>query len=156
MSAEAAPTPASFRSSRRVEFVDTDMAGIVHYSNFFRYMEAAEVDFLQARGLSVALPWHDKKLGLPRVAAECDFLRPAYFEDILDIDVTLKNLGRKSITYGFEISRAGELVARGQVTCVCCLVLGPRKIESIEIPAEMRAMLLGPGTTAAVNPLRNG
>ncbi len=147
MTAAAASQPVSFRASRRVEFVDTDMAGIVHYSNFFRFMEAAEVDFLQSRGLSVALPWRDKKLGLPRVSAQCDFLRPAYFEDILDIDVTLKNVGRKSIAYGFEISRAGEVLARGQVTCVCCLVLGPRQIESIEIPEEIRALLLGPGKT---------
>lgn len=142
MSAEAAPI--RFRTSRRVEFVDTDMAGIVHYSNFFRFMEAAEVSFLQSRGLSVALSWEGKKLGLPRVAAQCDFLRPAYFEDILDIDVLLKNVGRKSITYGFEISRAGEMLARGQVTCVCCLVLGPRKIESIEIPEDLRAKIQGP------------
>jgi acyl-CoA thioester hydrolase len=134
-----------FRASRRVEFVETDMAGIVHYSNFFRYMEAAEVDFLQARGLSVALTRGDKKIGLPRVAAQCDYFKPAYFEDILDIDVTLENLGRKSITYAFEISRGGEVLARGQVTCVCCLVLGPRKIESIEIPADMRELLLGTG-----------
>ena len=132
-----------FRTSRRVEFVDTDMAGIVHYSNFFRYMESAEVDFLQARGLSVALTRGDKKIGLPRVAAQCDYLKPAYFEDIIDIDVTLKKLGRKSITWGFEISRKGEVLARGQVTCVCCLVLGPRKIESIEIPEDMRQLMLG-------------
>ena len=144
MSAADAPPSQPFRTTRRVEFVDTDMAGIVHYSNFFRFMEGAEVDFLRARGLSVALPWHDKKLGLPRVAAQCDYLRPAFFEDMLDIDVTLKNVGRKSITYGFDVSRAGELLARGQITCVCCLVLGPRKIESIEIPEDFRARLLAP------------
>lgn len=146
MSEESVSQPRPFRTSRRVEFVDTDMAGIVHYSNFFRFMEAAEVDFLQARGLSVALNRGDKKIGLPRVAAQCDFLRPAYFEDILDIDVTLKNLGRKSITYAFEISCKGDVLARGTVTCVCCLVLGPRKLKSIEIPEEMRELLLGPGT----------
>jgi acyl-CoA thioester hydrolase len=144
MSSADSPPPQPFRTTRRVEFVDTDMAGIVHYSNFFRFMEGAEVDFLRARGLSVALPWHDKKIGLPRVAAQCDFLRPAFFEDMLDIDVTLKNVGRKSITYGFDVSRAGELLARGQITCVCCLVLGPRKIESIEIPEDFRARLLAP------------
>jgi acyl-CoA thioester hydrolase len=149
MTAAAATPPVSFRATRRVEFIDTDMAGIAHYSNFFRYMEAAEVDFLRSRGLSVAFPWRDKKLGLPRVAAQCDFVRPAFFEDVLDIDVTLKNVGRKSITYGFDISRAGELLARGQVTCVCCLVHGPREIESIEIPEDFRARLLAPEAAPA-------
>jgi YbgC/YbaW family acyl-CoA thioester hydrolase len=144
MNAEPDPTLTRFRTSRRVEFVDTDMAGIVHYSNFFRFMEAAEVSFLQSRGLSVALSWEGKKLGLPRVSAQCDFFKPAYFEDIVDIDVILKKVGRKSITYEFEISRAGELLARGQVICVCCLVLGPREIESVEIPEGLRAKLQGP------------
>ena len=46
-----------FRTTRRIEFADTDMAGIVHFANFFRFMEAAEVEFLRARGVSVALTW---------------------------------------------------------------------------------------------------
>ena len=55
-----------FRVTRRVEFGDTDMAGIVHFSNFFRYMESAETAFLRARGLSVA--WRDGgvRYGFPR------------------------------------------------------------------------------------------
>ena len=39
-----------FRTTRRVELADTDMAGIVHFANFFRFMESAEVDFLRASG----------------------------------------------------------------------------------------------------------
>src|SRR5213078_989612 len=45
--------PAVFRTTRRVEFADTDMAGIVHFANFFRYMESAEHEFLRSHGLSV-------------------------------------------------------------------------------------------------------
>ena len=40
--------------TRRVEFGDTDLAGIMHFANFFRFMEAAETDFLRQRGLSVS------------------------------------------------------------------------------------------------------
>ena len=53
MSADPAVTPARFRTIRRVEFVDTDMAGIVDFSNFFRYMEASVVSFLQSLSLYV-------------------------------------------------------------------------------------------------------
>ena len=42
-----------FKAQRRVEFSDTDMAGIMHFSNFFKFMEVAETDFLTARGLNV-------------------------------------------------------------------------------------------------------
>ncbi len=61
-----------FRTSRRVEFAETDLAGIAHFSNFFRWMESAEVDFLIARGLNVSLGWNGQKLGFPRVSASCD------------------------------------------------------------------------------------
>src|SRR3954468_12285601 len=92
---------------RRVEFVDTDMAGIVHFSNFFRWMESAEVEFLRSLGLSVKLAWEGVPLGFPRVSAACDYVRPARFEDILQIAVTLAKVGRKSVTYAFEFAVAG-------------------------------------------------
>ena len=124
-----------FHSRRRVEFVDTDMAGIAHFSNFFRWMESAEVDFLHARGLSVKVPWEGQQLGFPRVSAACDYLSPARFEDVLDIAVTLEKLGTKSVAYTFEFSCGGVPVARGKVTAVCCRVREDRTLESVEIPA---------------------
>jgi acyl-CoA thioester hydrolase len=133
------PTP--FRTTRRIEFADTDMAGIVHFANFFRFMEAAEVEFLRSQGLSVAMPHEGQRLGFPRVAASCDYLRPARFEEVLDVAVRLHRLGRKSVTYAFEFSRAGEVIARGQVTSVCCRLNPDRSFEAIEIPAAIRARL---------------
>jgi YbgC/YbaW family acyl-CoA thioester hydrolase len=133
--------PESFRSQRRVEFADTDMAGMVHFANFFRYMEGAEVEFLHSRGLSVAM-LHDggQRIGLPRVAASCDFLNPARFEDLLDVVVTIKKVGRKSIIYGFEFFKDQTIIARGQITAVCCRV-SPERIESMEIPPDIRKKL---------------
>jgi YbgC/YbaW family acyl-CoA thioester hydrolase len=129
-----------FRTTRRVEFGDTDMAGIVHFANFFRYMEAAETAFLRSLGGSVKLEWEGQAFAFPRVSASCDFLSPAFFEDLMDIDVRIDNLGRKSVTYAFEFSREETVLARGKVTSVCCRP-GTRPIESIEIPASFRALL---------------
>jgi YbgC/YbaW family acyl-CoA thioester hydrolase len=130
-----------FRTARRVEFVDTDMAGIVHFSNFFRWMESAEVEFLRSLGLSVKLPWAGEELGFPRVSASCDYVRPAYFEEVLQIAVRVEKVGRKSLTYGFEFTREGEVIARGRVSSVCCRVRAGHKLESVEIPAGLRALL---------------
>jgi YbgC/YbaW family acyl-CoA thioester hydrolase len=130
-----------FRTTRRVEFVDTDMAGIVHFSNFFRWMESAEVEFLRARGLSVKLPWEGQVLGFPRVSASCDYLRPARFQDVLDIAVRVERIGRKSVTYAFEFSLDGAVIARGRVSSVCCRVRPGHDIESVPIPAALRAVL---------------
>jgi acyl-CoA thioester hydrolase len=131
-----------FRTRRRVEFVDTDMAGIVHFSNYFRWMESAEVDFLLARGLSVKLGWEGVALGFPRVSASCDYLKPIHFEDMIDITVTLERLGAKSATYAFDFTHDGVLVARGKVTAVCCRVREDKTIEAVEIPATLRERLL--------------
>jgi YbgC/YbaW family acyl-CoA thioester hydrolase len=131
-----------FRATRRVEFADTDMAGIAHFSNFFRWMEAAEVSFLADRGLNVALRSGGRQLGFPRVSASCDFFKPVTFMDVLDIGVSVERVGAKSVTYGFEFRKAGEVVARGKVTSVCCLIRPDRGIEAIEIPEEIRAKLL--------------
>jgi YbgC/YbaW family acyl-CoA thioester hydrolase len=134
---------AVFRTTRRVEFADTDMAGIVHFVNFFRYMEVAEHEFLRARGLSVALDWEGQHLSFPRVSASCDFQSPVRFEDVLDIELELAKVGRKSLTFAFTFRHADRLVARGQLGTVCCLLRPGQPLESIEIPPGVRERLLG-------------
>jgi YbgC/YbaW family acyl-CoA thioester hydrolase len=133
--------PAPFRTSRRVEFCDTDMAGIVHFSNFFRFMEFAEQELLRSLGLSVAWTEGGVRLGFPRVAASCDFTKPVRFEDVVDISVTVAQIGTKSVTYRFDFACRGEAVARGQVSTVCCRKGPDGSLTSIEIPASIRAKL---------------
>jgi acyl-CoA thioester hydrolase len=138
----------TFQTQRRIEFGDTDMAGIVHFSNFFRFMESAECAFLRQFGLSVKMDWEGTIIGFPRVSATCDYVSPARFEDVLDVAVTVERVGAKSVTYAFEFTRAGTLIARGKVTSVCCRVGTQRPMESIEIPAGYRARLLADTTSA--------
>jgi acyl-CoA thioester hydrolase len=138
----------TFQMQRRIEFGDTDMAGIVHFSNFFRFMESAECAFLRQFGLSVKMDWEGTTIGFPRVSAACDYVSPARFEDVLDVAVTVERVGAKSVTYAFEFTRAGTLIARGKVTSVCCHVGSQRPMESIEIPAGYRARLLADTTSA--------
>jgi len=136
--------PTSFQTKRRIEFADTDMAGIVHFANFFRFMEAAEQEFLRSRGLSVSMDWNGEAIGFPRVSATCDYFKPAQFEDLLNVSVRVEKVGRKSVTYTIEFHRDGELLARGQVSSVCCRVLGERKLEAMEIPRAFRQRLEQP------------
>jgi acyl-CoA thioester hydrolase len=131
----------AFRTTRRIEFCDTDMAGIVHFANFFSFMESSEVEFLRGRGLSVKLDWEGQTIGFPRVSARCDYLKPARFEDLLEVTVAIDNIGRKSVTYAFEFFLKGEVIARGQVTSVCCRVLPDNQLQAIEIPASYRERL---------------
>ena len=133
------PTP--FQFNRRVEFADTDMAGIMHFSNFFRFMESAETAFLRARGLSVAWVEGGRRYGFPRVSAACDYATPARFEDELTISVTVEQVGRKSVTYRYDFARGAEPVAVGRMTAVYCRKGGVGEIEALDIPPELRAKL---------------
>jgi YbgC/YbaW family acyl-CoA thioester hydrolase len=131
----------AFTTTRRVEFGDTDLAGIMHFSNFFRFMEAAETDFLLARELSVAWEANGERYGFPRVAAACDYSSPARFGDILTVGVTVEKVGRKSVTYRYEFTHEGRAVAVGRVTAVYARKGGPAGIEALDIPPDIRAKL---------------
>jgi acyl-CoA thioester hydrolase len=130
-----------FCMRRVVEFGDTDMAGIVHFAQFFRYMEAAEHAFLRSLGISVVMEWEGVPLGLPRVSATCDYLRPARFADELDICVSVRRLGRSSVTYAFEFLKGPETIARGQITAVWCQLASGQVLAAVEIPEPIRTKL---------------
>lgn len=131
-----------FTVRRRVEFVDTDMAGIMHFSNYFRMMESAEQEFLRARGLTVAWMQDGQRVGFPRVSASCDYSRALRFEDVVEIVVSIERVGQKSVTYNFAFSCAGEPIANGRITTCCSREATPgSSMVSIEIPEEIRKKL---------------
>ena len=130
-----------FQITRRVEFGDTDMAGIMHFANFFRFMEVAETDFLRDRGLTVAWQEDGQRYGFPRVSVSCDFAHPVRFGDLLTIAVTVERVGRKSVTYRHDFSHDGRPVAVGRITAVFVRAGEQYEMESVEIPPELRARL---------------
>jgi len=121
---------------RRVEFCETDMAGIVHFSNFYRFMEQTEHEFFRSLGLELML--HEPEgtvVGWPRVSASCSFKSPAYYNDFIDIRLRVERKGVKSLTYRFDITRGETLIAQGQMKTVCCRFRPGGSLESIEIPS---------------------
>jgi acyl-CoA thioester hydrolase len=133
------PTP--FHTTRFVEFADTDMAGIMHFSAFFRFMEAAEHALLRSLGLSVFKEIGGEVITFPRVAASCEYHSPARCEEVLEIEVTVDRVGTKSVTYGFKFSHNGRDVATGKMTSVCCRVPHGGQPVSIPIPDEVASQL---------------
>jgi 4-hydroxybenzoyl-CoA thioesterase/acyl-CoA thioester hydrolase len=143
--------PHTFRTRRFVEFSDTDMAGIAHFSSFFRYMESAEHELVRSVGLSVFHVVDEAHtLSFPRVSAQCDYKSPAWCEDELDIAITIERLGKKSVTYTFEFTRQDDTddvnqatthVATGRIACVCCQLEPGRPPFAVELPEEIAAKL---------------
>lgn len=134
---------APFTTTRRVEFRDTDAAGIMHFSMFFVYMEQAEHQWLRSRGLSVIMHDDDGTISWPRVAASCDYHSAVRFEDVLDITVSIGRLGSKSVTYEFEFTHESRRVAVGEMTSVCCRIVQGQSPQSIAIPATILQKLTG-------------
>lgn len=149
--------PYSFKIHRRVEFSDTDMAGIVHFSNFFRYIESAEHAFFRYLGLSIAA--NDPNApSWPRVHASCDFRRPLKFEDTVEVELLIREKRARSIAYTVIFRKVNadpvHEVARGSLTVACVkkdpvtgvmssIPIPPEIAEKIEVaPAEL---FNGPG-----------
>ena len=126
--------PTEYRVKRKIEFADTDMAGIVHFTRFFVFMESAEHAFLRSLGTSVATEWNGDKIGWPRLAASCEYLSPLRFEDEVDIYLWVSRKGTKSLTYQFQFTHQGKDVARGELTTVCCITNPGENLRAIPIP----------------------
>ncbi len=144
----------SFSTTRRVEFRDTDAAGIVHFSAFFPMMESAEHEMLRSLGMSV-LPKETGDSGLPavtwpRIAASCVYASAARFEDVLTITVQVARIGTTSVEYHFRFMKDECLVAEGKMTAVCCRLIHPpaaggsepeSRLEKTPIPESIRELL---------------
>ncbi len=135
-----------FVHTRRVEFADTDLAGIMHFSNFFRFMEVAEHAFYRSLGFSV----HDfrpepggSKIGWPRVHASADFRLPVRFEEEIEIELLIERIGNKSIGYLFHCRNAGgQLAAVGRFTVACVQFdENTGKMTAVPIPGPVRAKI---------------
>jgi len=145
-----------FKLVRRVEFSETDMAGIVHFSNFFRYMEAAEHGFFRSLGMSIVAKV-EPPLGWPRVRAKCDFKHPLHFEDEVEIHLLVCEKRSKSLSYAFRLVKLNAAppieVAQGSLTVVCvrhkegkmqAATIPPAIAEKIEVaPLELLNALKG-------------
>ncbi len=128
-----------FQMNRRVEFADTDMAGIAHFASFFHYMEEVEHAFLRSLGTSVYVPEGDGHISWPRVAASCDYRAPVRFEDVLNAELYLERLGRTSLHYRHLMHHDGRLIAEGRISAVYCRFRPGVAPEPLPLPEAIRA-----------------
>ncbi|MEX2672365.1 MAG: thioesterase family protein [Phycisphaeraceae bacterium] len=137
---------------RRAEFSDTDMAGIVHFAQFFKYMEAAEHAMFRAVGLSIVTEIAGEHVGWPRVHAECDYRSPLRFEEEFDIHAHVQQRRTRSLVLKFHFTRAAgdETIATGSLTTVCVAQDAQRKMRAVAIPS-MVGEALAPYTAAVAD-----
>ena len=134
-----------FKLTRQVDFAETDMAGIMHFSNFFRFMEFAETAFFRSLGQSI-YPRDFQTVGWPRVHADCDFKRPLRFEDLVEIHLLVRAKGEKSLAFTFIFRKLNEApvreVARGNVVTACVSRdKAGGKMTAVPIPPEIAKLI---------------
>jgi acyl-CoA thioester hydrolase len=128
-------SPATFKTSFRVTWADTDAAQVVHFSNYFRFFEKTEEEFYRQLGFTFK-DVHDKGLWFPRVETCCQYKKPARFNDLLEVELTIEELGEKSIKYGFKIlnKETAVLLANGYMVVV---VADKQTGKATQIPKEI-------------------
>jgi YbgC/YbaW family acyl-CoA thioester hydrolase len=124
-----------FRYRRRVQFAETDMAGLVHFSVFFRYMEEAEHALWRSAGLTIARP--GEQTGWPRLAATFDFKSPLRFEDEFEVVVQIAMLTRRTILYAFSLEREDTLIGSGTITTTCVSKAPGEPMAALDLPPEI-------------------
>lgn len=131
--------PARVTVQRRIEWIDTDMAGRWHFTAAFRLVEAAETALWEHLG------GKEQVIGdLPRVHVEANFRHPLHYRDLVEVELRIDRVGDGSLTYGFELRRDGAVCAEGKFVVVALAADGSVR----SIPEQVRQALL----TAGVQP----
>jgi len=134
-----------YKVVRTIEFSETDMGGIVHFSNYCKFVETVERQFFKSIGYSIVTSQTDPPVGWPRVRIGFDYKKPLSFEDEIEIHLLVAKLRSKSITYRIHIRKltgdTGELAATGEMTVVCVSWIESSKMKACSIPKEIAAKI---------------
>ena len=133
--------PYEFRMQREVEFAETDMAGILHFSNYFRYMEVVEHAFFRSLGFSVHSDKATGTWGWARRHATCSYERPLRYEDRVELHLLVREKRTRSITYEVRFLLDSTEVARGSLTAVCVTKTPSGNLQAVPMPAEIAAAI---------------
>ncbi|HDM76197.1 MAG TPA: acyl-CoA thioesterase [Deltaproteobacteria bacterium] len=124
-----------------VRFGDTDPYGVVYFVSYFRYCHWGIEEFLRSLGLEPndIFRNREEKFGLPVVGAKCDFYKPVWYGQKLELHVSLKQVKSKVVVFNFEFYRPPEeaIIAKGEAT----LVAIGADWKSRELPDVLRSRI---------------
>jgi acyl-CoA thioester hydrolase len=129
------PSAPGFEYTRKIHFYETDLAGVVHFSCYFRYMEEAEHALWRAAGLTVDRA--GATIGYPRVSATFDYRNPLFFEDDLTIVARVHSVTQRTIKYSFAFTRKDTVIGTGWLTTACATRQDDGSMRATEIPADI-------------------
>ena len=114
-------------------YEDTDMAGVVYYANYLRYIELARSDIVEQIGLDQRA-MRDEGLVFVVTRVEADYIGAARFGDRLEVHTTHQAEGPVRWVFDQDVLRDGKVIFRAKVTAVCMTTTG----KPTRLPAKLR------------------
>ena len=126
----------TFVSCQTVRFAHVDAAGIVFYPRYFEMLNAAVEDyFAEVVGVSFAAMHVERRVGVPTVKLEAEFVAASRLGDLLDFGLTVERVGDSSATIKVAVHCGQDMRFRGQIVLVC---MDLDRGRSMSWPADMR------------------
>lgn len=129
-----------FTIEERVRWGDVDAARIIFYGAYIRFFEFAETELFRSVGLPYGVMFDEVDVWLPRVHLECDFLKAARLDDLLEVSVYIGRIGNSSMRLNFEVKRKGEesLIATAHFILAA---VRRNTFETVPVPQDLRERL---------------
>ncbi|HHY73360.1 MAG TPA: acyl-CoA thioesterase [Bacillus bacterium] len=128
----------------RVEWGDTDAAGIVYNPNFYKWMDQAVHYYFESIGFPLLNLVRDEKIGIPVIESKCNFQKPLYFADHVVLHTNIIGLHNKVIKFGHIFMKEGNKIAEGYQVRALASFDG-EKLQAITIPDRMRQAIMESG-----------
>ena len=127
----------------RADYIDTDAMGVIHHASYLRYFEKARVEWMRAMGHPYRKIEGEGYM-LPLKDCRMKYFKPLYFDDLVEVVVSLGEMGHATVELEYEVKSGGELKASGATHHVLCkakeLENGERKFVPVRIPKEWRTL----------------
>ena len=126
------------RMSVRVYYEDTDLAGVVFYANYLKYMERGRTEWLRSLGVNQSDLATQEQRGFMVVRVDVRYISPARLDDLLQIESEVTRMGRASLHFSQSVMRNGELITQSNIQ-VCCVETVNMRVATI--PESVRSKL---------------
>jgi len=145
-------TNSSFYITRRVEFHETDAAGLMHFSNYYRWMEVCEHEWFRTKNLQIIGSIKEgSRYGWPRREASCSFMRALRLGDLVRVSAIIKKINDTSLNFNFvfEKDRSGKWtkVAEGYMTTIHVKQHNEGLMEAEPFPTSVNFALMESSNT---------
>ncbi len=126
------------RFDLRVYHEDTDLAGIVYYANYLRYIERGRTEFVRGLGIDQVALRRDEGIVFAVRRLVADYVAPAVFDDLLHVETALVQVAGARLAMTQTVARAGRVLFRADVTLVALSAAG----RPVRLPEPVRAVLV--------------